>query len=246
MMQEVFFDTGSVGAQISAISTLITTQANDSVEVKANITSHIVVDLSSTLYLNTLSSLRNAQTTTDTLVEMSVRQQNQTGILVLKYASLDISILLPQLNSLRDSIDQLEDECEAVFNLSTQLSSQIQSAVDTIFVANDSFSNSGWTIARAQMLLLLATGDIQKITQIIGSGEFTGSGESSGSGGFISGSGIISEEPALQQPETVASATSNLEYAVDKLSRLVLLHEVNVVDASDSSFLIQAAQRFNR
>lgn len=243
MMQEVFIDTGSVGAQISAISSLITTQANDSVKVKENITSHSVVDLSPTLYLYTLSSLRSVQTSTDTLVRLSIRQQNQTGALILKYASLDVSILLPQLSSLRGLIDQLEDKCESVFTLSTQLSFQVESAVDAIFIANDLFSRSGWTIARAQMLLLLATGDIQKMTQIIG-GEFTGSGES-GSGGFISGSGIISEEPILQQPETVASVIPNLAYAVDKLSRLVLLHEVEIVDASNTSFLIQAAQRFN-
>lgn len=240
MMQEVFVDTGSVGTQISATSSRITTQANDSEKVKANITSHIVVDLSPTLYLHTLSSLHSAQTSTDTLVRLSVRQQNQTGTLILKYASLDISILLPQLSSLRGLIDQLEDGCVTVSTLSAQLSSRVESAIDAIFAANDLFSKSGWTIARAQMLLLLATGDIQKTTQIIGNGEFTGSGES-GSGGFI----IILEEPVLKQPENVASAISNLGYAVEKLARLVLLQEVEVIDASDTSFLIQAAQRFN-
>lgn len=250
-MQEVFVDTGDINTLISSVRILTITQSNNAMTVTANVsslTNRSLANLSNALNQEALTDFRGAQTRAEELLMLLLGQQNCTNITEMKYSNLNISDLLFQLNSAGYVVDYLYNLCEAVETSSAWLSAGTQSIIASISLANDSLSTTEMITARTQILLLLAGGDIQAITQITGDkldGGFSGSGES----GFGSGSGEKLDEPGLMLPLSMVSlgkGISDLRYTVKQLTTLILLRDDFISDAANESSFLQATQSFNR
>lgn len=249
-MQEVFIDTGDVNMFISGTNNLIATQTENAVEVNVNISlsaSHMLANLSNALYQDVNSDLFRAMTSVETSLKLLVKQQNITNILQTKYGTLDISDLFLHLSGLNDMVGELDYLCEAISTALPKLSSDRESIINLISLTNGSLSVGDMTVARTQMLLFLARGDIQALTQTIGDLQ-AGSGDS-GSGGLVSGSGVNPDEPVTVLPNSTASSVTNgisdLRKATQQLTQLLLFHNDTVSDAADTSLLLQDAHLFN-
>lgn len=248
-MQEVFVDTGNVNAFILSIKNVVVTQVDYAVDLRINIsslTSHTLANLSSTLYQDTNSCLFRAQTSVESLSKLLVGQQNRTIILRMKYSALNTSNLLLNLNRISYMVDNLDFLCESISNSGSRLSSDTRLIINLVSSANSSLSMSDINVARAQILLFLARGDIQALTQIIGD-DFTGSGNS-GSGDIVSGSGVGQNEPVIVLPVNITSignGISDLRYVLEQLTRLKMYYGGMVNDAADTSLLFSAANLFN-
>jgi hypothetical protein len=247
-MQDVFVDTGDVNDFISSIKGLLVRQADEAMESRANITSltdHMLVNLSSSQYEGVRSDLLGAWRELETTMRLSVSQQNYTDLIEVKYSILNVSDILLYLDNIRRAIGNLGNLSEDISMSLPGISSDKESIVNATSLANSSLLASEVTIARTQMLLFLAGGDIQALAQTTGDSP---NSDTSGSGSGT-GSGITPDmtSPVLPMDvDSISNGLSSLRRNAQQLAQMVLVHDDVIRDAANTSLILEAADMINR
>ena len=257
MMQEVFIDTGNVNQSINRISTLLRAQAGHAEQIRANVSllsKHTLLDLSGIPQEEYLEMINRAYGSIDSLINMTRSQQTQTSNIGRQSSNLNPSDVLLQLDTIEETLMDLNMQCNMISSSSTQLSSD----VDSFNALTSSFMETLAEIERsyisvAQMLLLCAGGDIQVLDEIIGTPEIMSSGsgdrESSGvtSGLPFMEEGLrLLEESGTESTGSIAEHLSNLQDNLDQLRMYLLLYEDDICDSADLSELAEQAEVINR
>lgn len=246
-MQDVFVDTGDVDEFIADTENLFFFQVNKAMEIEMNVSSLPNHALANFLYQEVKSDLTRAESSVQTSMKYLNGQEECVNRLQAKYNVLNVSDLLLQLREISYLINTIDYLTQDIFLSLSELFSDRASIINDLFLTNNSVLGIERSVAHSQMLLLIASGDVQALALIIGDLPGTGSGDSGS--GDLSGSGIDYDEPLMVAPMTVTSVDqglSNLRYTAEELMQLIHVHRARIIETADTSPYLQATAMVNQ
>ena len=245
-MQDVFVDTGNVDIFITSIENLLMFQVDRAIEIDMDVLSRSNHTLANLLYEEVQSFLIRAQSSVETSMKYLNGQKNSTDILQAKYSILNVSDLLLQLSKIGHLINSTACISQDISASLSKLLVDRASIINVISLTDDSVLNNEMTIAHFQMLLFIASGDIQALALLIGDLPDRGSGDSGS--GDLSGSGMDQDE-LMVAPVTINSIDQgllNLRYRVEELTQLIFVRSSLIMDTADISLYFQATALVNQ